>query len=98
MSLPVVLSLEARREFDDAFDWYERQRPGRGDTFAEAIKRVLDQIELVPESHPIIYRDIRRAVVQRFPYLIYYRILSGYTAVIAVVHGKRDQGFWRTRT
>lgn len=30
MSLPVVLRPEARAEFDDAFDWYEQQRPGQG--------------------------------------------------------------------
>jgi hypothetical protein len=28
MSLPVVLRAEAQTDFDEAFDWYEAQRPG----------------------------------------------------------------------
>ena len=30
MRLPVVRRPEARAEFDNAFDWYEQQRPGLG--------------------------------------------------------------------
>ena len=30
----------------------------------------------MPESYPVVYRDIRRALVRRFPYVIYYRIVS----------------------
>jgi plasmid stabilization system protein ParE len=97
MSLPVVLRPEARREFDESYDWYEKDRPGRGDRFAAAVRKVLDQVEQFRDSHPIFHWDIRRAVVPHFPYLVYYRVRPDHVAVIAVVHGKRDQGYWRSR-
>jgi hypothetical protein len=40
MSLPVVLIPEARDEFDEAFDWYERQKKGLGITFSDHVQRV----------------------------------------------------------
>jgi plasmid stabilization system protein ParE len=44
MSLPVVLRPEARAEFDDAFDWYEQQRPGLGVDLVAQVQEVLDRI------------------------------------------------------
>lgn len=38
MSLPVVLRFEASLEFDEAFDWYERQRRGLGRDFAACVE------------------------------------------------------------
>jgi hypothetical protein len=49
MSLPVVLRSEARAEFDEAFDWYEQQRPGLGLDFAAQVQEVLDRIGATPE-------------------------------------------------
>jgi hypothetical protein len=37
LSLPLILQTAAQAEFDDAFDWYEAQRPGLGVTFAARI-------------------------------------------------------------
>ncbi len=44
MSLPVVLRPEAQAEFDEAFDWYEQQRPGLGVDYLEQVQAVLDRI------------------------------------------------------
>jgi plasmid stabilization system protein ParE len=44
----------------------------------------------MPESYPVLYRDVRRAVVKRFPYAIYYRIVSSRVIVTAIFHGRRD--------
>ena len=49
MSLPVVLLPEARTEFDEAFDWYERQKTGLEVSFANDVQRVFDRISANPE-------------------------------------------------
>lgn len=38
MSLAVVLRAEAQTDFDEAFDWYEAQRPGLGVDFAAEVQ------------------------------------------------------------
>ncbi|WP_396133662.1 type II toxin-antitoxin system RelE/ParE family toxin [Chamaesiphon sp. OTE_75_metabat_556] len=52
----------------------------------------------MPESYPAVYRDVRRSIVRRFPYTIYYRIVSSRVIITAVFHGRRDPTDWQART
>jgi plasmid stabilization system protein ParE len=98
MSLPVGLRPEARAEFDEAFDWYEQQRPGLGLDFAAQVQEVLDRISATPELYAQVFEDVRRAVVQRFPYAVFYKIELPQVVVLAVFHGRRDPKSWQART
>ena len=42
------------------------------------------------KMHGIVLRDIRKAVVTDFPYVVYYRVELTRVIVIAVIHGNRD--------
>jgi len=86
----VVLRPEARAEFDDAFDWYERQRPGLGVDFVAHVQAVFDEIAARPEMYAAVLQDARRATVRRFPYSVYYRIEPQRVVVLAVFHSRRD--------
>lgn len=97
MSLPVALRRRAQNEFDDAVDWYERQRPGRGVRFALAVQRVFDLIAATPEAFTAVFGEVREAAVARFPYAIYYRIDPTQITVIAVFHTARDPADWQSR-
>lgn len=98
MSLTLVIRRKARTEFDEAFDWYERQRPGLGIEFAERVQTVFDSITTVPEMHAPVYRDARKALVRPFPYSVIYRIRGNRVVVLAVFHNKRDPNIWKSRT
>jgi plasmid stabilization system protein ParE len=97
MTLPVVLRREARAEFDEAFDWYEQKRAGLGVEFAEQVQAVFDRISAMPELHAMVYKDVRKALVRRFPYSVFYRVRPGKVVVLAVFHGKRDPNVWKSR-
>ena len=98
MSLPVVLRPEARAEFDEAFDWYEQQRPGVGVDFVTQVQEVFDRISPTPERYAQIFQDIRRVVVQRFPYSLFYKVEPQQVVVLAVFHSRRNPKIWRART
>ncbi len=97
MSVRVVLRPEARAEFDDAFDWYERQKPGLGVDFVAHVQAVFDGIGAGPEMYATVFQDVRRATVRRFPYSVFYRVEPHRVVVLAVFHGKRDPRIWRER-
>jgi toxin ParE1/3/4 len=97
VSLPVVLRAEGETEFDEAFDWYDAQRLGLGTAFAAAIQTVLDSIAAHPLIHGVVLADIRKAVVRRFPYCVYYRPHTDRVEVIAVFHSSRDPAIWQGR-
>jgi len=96
MNLPVILSPTADREFEEAAAWYE-QEAGLGETFVERVQEALDRIEQMPELHAVIYKNIRRFRVARFPYSVFYRILADRVEVIAVFHNKRNPKLWQSR-
>lgn len=97
MSSPIVLRDEAQAEFDEAFDWYESKRAGLGSEFVAEIQKVFDRIAVTPLLHRAVLADIRKAVVRRFPYCVYYRPHDDRVEVIAVFHTRRDPTVWRGR-
>ena len=97
MTLPVILSVEARADFDTAIVWYEQQRVGLGVRFAAQVQDALDRISERPELYAPLAENVRRARVRTFPYLIYYRVEPERIAVLAIVHGSRDSSVWRER-
>jgi plasmid stabilization system protein ParE len=97
MMPPIVFLDEARAEFDAAADWYERQKPGLGADFIGRVQDVLDRIAAMPRLHQVIFQDVRRAVVKKFPYTVLYQIESDHILVIAIFHGKRDPSIWQSR-
>jgi plasmid stabilization system protein ParE len=97
MSLPVVLRDEAQAEFDAAFDFYENQKPGLGVAFAARVQEVFDRIGANPQMHAVVFADVRKAVVARFPYCVFYRAEAARVQVIAVFHSSRDPSIWQGR-
>jgi plasmid stabilization system protein ParE len=94
----VIFLVEARAEALDIFRWYEEQRTGLGIVFGDALDTAIGRVRELPLAHPVVYRDLRRALVDRFPYALYYRAQSDAIVVVAVVHGRRHPNRWRQRT
>ena len=97
MNLPLVFHSEVRGEVDEAYAWHERQRAGLGEEFLAEVQTVIDRIHQTPELHAVAYRDIRRALVHRFKYAVYYRLEPDHIEVIAVQHSKGDPRRWKSR-
>src|SRR5512142_2851404 len=100
--LPIVFRHQARRELDEAGDWYEQERSGLGgglggEFFAE-IERVLHRIAIAPEQFPLLFRGTRKAVARRFPYCVYFRERNQRIVVIAIFHSARNPAAWQNRT
>ncbi|MBA4191574.1 MAG: hypothetical protein C0467_26645, partial [Planctomycetaceae bacterium] len=95
VSLPVILDPEAQAEFDEGYDFYEGRRPGLGERFANAVQVVLDRIAGSPRAHANVFADIRKAVVRRFPYCVYYREEPSQVRVLAVFHTSRNPAIWQ---
>jgi plasmid stabilization system protein ParE len=97
VSLPVVMRAEAEAEFDVAFDWYDARGIGLGRAFAGAVKTVFDGIAAQPRMHAVVLADVRKAVVRRYPYCVYYRPHPDRIEVLSVFHTSRDPSIWQGR-
>jgi toxin ParE1/3/4 len=63
----------------------------------DVIQATLAAIAAHPESAPIVHRDVRRQLLRRFPYGLFYRIVEGQVVVVACFHAKRSPRLWRSR-
>jgi plasmid stabilization system protein ParE len=97
MTRRFIVRPRAERDIQSAYDWYESQEPGIGEEFLKAVRKRLEAIRDFPESCPIVYRDLRRAVVSRFPYLVFYVAQPTRVTVLAVLHHSRSPATWPRR-
>jgi len=94
---PVLFTPAAEADVEEAFEWYEAQGPGLGVAFRRALDIAVAAVESQPEAYAVIHRNTRRALLPRFPYGLYYRVLEQNVAVVACIHGKRHPKTWRSR-
>ena len=92
----------ARREIRSAFAWHERQRPGAGHRFLAELSGKLLLIEGQPRlfsqvTLPGLPNEVRRAVLQKFPYSVVYEVKGGDVFVLAIAHAKRRPNYWLNR-
>ncbi|MBK6637250.1 MAG: type II toxin-antitoxin system RelE/ParE family toxin [Rhodocyclaceae bacterium] len=89
---------EALAEFRAATKYYEQQQTGLGERFANVVEMAVAHIAAAPESFRIIEDDIRRCLAKVFPYAVLYSIEPDNILIVAVMHCRREPGYWRNRS
>ncbi len=97
MGVDLVLVLDAVRDLEDGYAWYEKRRPGLGEEFLSCVDACFEGIRRDPERHERIFEDYRRALVRRFPYAVFYEHSKTAVTVYAILHTSRSPAKWRTR-
>lgn len=89
-----VLSLRpaAVADFTDAHAHYHGLADGLGDRFLAALDVLFARLSEFPRSAPLVagYRDVRRAVVRGFPYVIFYRHQSDRIDVLRILQAAKS--------
>ncbi|MDZ7736645.1 MAG: type II toxin-antitoxin system RelE/ParE family toxin [Gammaproteobacteria bacterium] len=98
MTFEIRLREEATEDLAEAANWYERQLSGLGNEFLDTVLSFFDSISENPHQYPIIHKDVRRALMPRFPFGVYYRLEAEFVLVYGVMHGSRNPRRWQGRT
>lgn len=94
----IIVRPEAEAEIQQAFDWYQEQSEGLGLEFLRAIEACLFGIMRNPVAYTIAkVPNVRRALVRRFPYALFYLVDDDAIVVIAVFNVKRQPIDWTKR-
>ena len=88
---------EADEEFGKAIDYYESCQNGLGEDFYFEVHAAIQRIIEFSEVWPVLDGDVRRCLTHRFPYGILYSVDKQEVFVLAVMHLRRDPGYWKQR-
>ena len=95
--MTILLRLEAEADLEEARNWYEAQRTGLGDEFIEEVDVVLQRVGRASQQFPKIHGEVRRALVRRFPFAVYFLREGRRSVVVGVLHQRRDPAEWQRR-
>ncbi|MGH2633608.1 MAG: type II toxin-antitoxin system RelE/ParE family toxin [Tepidiformaceae bacterium] len=87
----------ADREASDAVAWYAERSERAASDFADRLQSAFALLEQSPYAGSRIDRIHRRLPVQRFPYVVIYRVAPEVVTVVAIAHTSREPGYWRHR-
>ena|SRR3989304_9858443 len=93
----IRLHPDAEAEFRDAFTWYEHQRKGLGSEFMLCADEAIERIRRNPEMFPEVHNHIRRVVIRRFPFGVFYDVAEPEIRILAIYHSRRDPSRWKSR-
>jgi plasmid stabilization system protein ParE len=88
---------EAQSDIRAAARWYETRETGLGLRFIGEVRQSLRRIADSPLRFPIVDKDVRRALLHKFPYSIYFVNEPEAAAIIAVLHQHRRPATWKSR-
>lgn len=88
---------EAEEEFLAAIDYYEDREVGLGYDFSAEVFAAIQNIVNYPDAWPVIEEDVRRCLVNRFPFSVIYSIEQGGIFILTVMHLRRHPDYWRHR-
>ena len=97
MAFRLIIRPEAELDIESSALWYEQQQRGLGDRFLDGLNEVFVRVTEQPLRFPQIRKNVRRALLGRFPYGVYFVPESDRVIVIAVLHLRRHPDTWRRR-
>lgn len=92
-----IVRPDAEVDITDAALWYETQSQGLGSDFLRSVDACLADVARAPRRFPVIRRNMRRALLRRFPYGVFFIESDDAVEVVACLHVRRDPQHWSER-
>jgi toxin ParE1/3/4 len=95
---PVIIHNDAIAELDHAIDYYESQKENLGLDLLTEVEQSVGKIQQNPNLGANYRKTgMRRHVIQRFPFLIFYKEFDDFIWIVAIAPAKRKPNYWRKR-
>ncbi|HKI46407.1 MAG TPA: type II toxin-antitoxin system RelE/ParE family toxin [Balneolales bacterium] len=98
MTKTFIITPQAQKDFESGYGWYEEQYRGLGREFARCVDTKIAELRRNPEHFQIIYKSqVRRALVFRFPYAVYFVDKPDVLSIFAIQRQSRNPELWQSR-
>jgi plasmid stabilization system protein ParE len=93
----LIIIPEAERDVAQGYGWYEDQEIGLGEEFLRCVDACIQSIRRNPAMYQVAHESYRRAVVRRFPYVVFYEYSDKEIVLYAVFHCSQNPKKWQKR-
>jgi hypothetical protein len=99
MNFTVEYNPDFFNDIAQAVDWYNEKQAGLGDRLLINVKKQTANLSTSAMHFAVKYDDIRCFSIEKFPYLVHYRVneLTQTVKVEALFHTSRDPKLWKNR-
>ncbi len=95
---PVRYLGPAENELYETAEYYESIQDGLGFSFLDHVQSALNSIVENPSPWAEISPNIRRRLVNRFPYGVLYREEAKEIVILAIMHLRKKPNCWKERS
>ena len=92
--LAVTILASAAFEMDAAFAYYEQRQAGLGTDFLRACDASFSAVSRMPLAYREVRPRVRRALLRRFPYMVFFVPEPERVAIIGLVHVRQSPETW----
>jgi len=92
VNLPVIVRAAAAADLTAAVTYY--QRVGHAHRFRAELDDVIQRVSELPRAAPVVHAGVRRALMRRYPYAVFYLIAPRAVVVLAVLHQHTHPSRW----
>jgi plasmid stabilization system protein ParE len=91
MAFKVSFLPEAQQDYDEAIEWYEKQKPGLGFRLYLEIEETMQHVSDNPTHYTFLVDRYRDVALKTFPYRIVFTIQETEVIVFAIFHTSRSE-------
>jgi hypothetical protein len=91
VELEIFVHAEARVEVQETFYYYQDLNDGLGFEFMRSMDATLQFIKRNPYSYQKTYKDVRRVLLRKFPYALFYLVEENQIIILGCLHQKRSE-------
>ncbi len=87
----------AENELISTTEYYEDCQTGLGLCFSTEIFATIERICRFPSAWELIDSQTRRCLLNRYPYVVLYRVKGNEIQIMAIMNLHRKPGYWKNR-
>ena len=90
MSKEIKFTDDAKADLQKAYEYYEGERTNLGEEFLDEVDKTVAHISSNAKMYAKFYKNVRRAILKRFPYAVLYVIRKMKVNIFAVFNTYQD--------
>lgn len=97
MNRRLVFRPQPLEEIDKAAEWYEDHGGNLSREFLRALDATVASVQRNPLHYPRVHKNVRRALLRRFPYSLVFVATDQEIVVLSCAHWRQDPSRWQDR-